>query len=226
MTGFGGTPVQYAITVNSYSERPKEAFLHAGLHYRRLAQFLRPAQTPRPVTPSAPAPFIHVVVHDWSKTGRIPNCYDTESGLQNLAQLPPPEPGKVRLIFLRGYSSRDWILQLGAQYRIHPEYFRRHLDFLQPQEFYDLPTLPSSSRNVLQLRIVTICTREVAFTQEQIENSRIEEIKAVKTHQRHLGETAGESIIRRYSIHGESIFTLEQEVSLCIKRKNGGCVGM
>ena len=171
---------------------------------------------------------MHIVVHDWTKNGQKKERYRGDEGLQKLELLPPPEPESGRLIFLRGHSCRDWLLQLGARYRVDPEFFRRHLDFLQPVEFYDLPTLPSSSRNVIQLRIITICSREVAFTQEQMEESRREEIEAVKKHQRQLGASGsiGESIIRRFSIHGESIFTLEQEVTCCVKRKNGGWVGM
>ncbi len=124
--------------------------------------------------------------------------------------------------------SRDWLLQLGAQYRVDLEYFRRDLDFLQPEEFYDLPTLPSSSRNIIYLRIITICSRDITLTQDQIKENQRNETEAVKKHQRRLGASGllGESIVRRFFVHEESIFTLEQEISICVKRKNGGWTGM
>jgi hypothetical protein len=225
--GFPGTAEHYAIAVNNYSERSKESFLHPGAHYSQLAQFFKSSPRAGSLGTASPSPFVHVVVHDWTKTGRKRETYDGETGLQLLVQLAPPANESGRLVFLRGHTSRDWLLQLGAQYRIDPEYFRRHLDFLQPREFHDLPTLPSSSRNIIKLRITTICTREMVLTQEEVETNRRDEIEAAKKHQRQLGVsgTIGESIIRRFSIHEESAFTLEQEVSFCVKRKNGGWVG-
>jgi hypothetical protein len=231
--GFNGTSEQYAVTITNYSEHSKESYLHPGIHYRQLAQFLRSPSPGAPTggnsrgTGSSSSRFAHVVIHHCSDAGQNKDSYDDETGLQRLTQLPPPEPDTGRLVFLRGHSSRSWLLQLGAQYRIDPEYFRRHLDFLQPRDFYDLPTLPSSSRNILQLRIVTICSREVPLTRDQIEENRREESKAVKRHQQKLGAVSalGESIVRKLSIHSESTFTLEQEVTVCIKKKSRGWLG-
>jgi len=148
--------------------------------------------------------------------------------LQRFSKLPPPEPDSARIVFIRGYSSREWLLQVGAQYRVDPEYFRRHMDFLQTSDFYDLPALPSCSRNILHLRLVTICVRELPWTQTEIEELRREEAASVKRYQRRLGENGlvGESVVRNFSVHDASTFTLEQDITICVKRKNGGWVGM
>jgi hypothetical protein len=231
--GFTGISEQYASTVLNYSERSKEAHLHPGIHYRQLALFLRSASLGPPTggsprgTERSPSGFAHVIIHDCSEAGNTKETYFNVKGLQRLAQLPPPEPESGRLVFVRGHSSRDWLNQLGAQYRIDPEYFRRHLDFLQPRDFYDLPTLPSSSRNIIQLKLVTICTRDVPLTHDQIERTRREEMKAVKSHQQKLGVRfdVGESVVRKFSIHSESTFTIEQKVTICLKRRGGGWIG-
>jgi hypothetical protein len=169
-----------------------------------------------------------MIIHNLSERGQTKEAYDNETGLPRLAQFPLLEPDSSLLVFLRGYSSRDWLLHLGAQYKIDPEYFRRHLDFLQPRDFYDLPTLPSSSRNIVELRLVTICTREVPFTQDQMVSTRREEMKAVKSYQQKLGAhfAVGESIVRKFSIHSESTFTIEQKVTVCLKRKGRGWIGV
>ena len=215
------------MAVRNYCERSKEAFLHPGSHYHQLAQILSSTRKAATYNQAHQSPFVHFIIHDWSKEGQKREKYRGHEGLQKFGVLQPPEPESGRLIFIRGHLCGDWLLQLGAQYRIDPEYFRRHLDFLQSVESYDLPTLPSSSRNIIQLRIITICNREVPLTQDQIEESRREETKAVQRHQRQLGASGsvGESIIRRFPTHGETIFTLEQEVSFCVKRKNGGWIG-
>ena len=215
------------MAVDNYCKHSKEDFLHPGSHYYQLAQFLSGTKKAAPYNRAHQSSFVHVIVHDWSKEGQTKEVYKGDEGLQKLGVLKPPEPGSGRLIFLRGHSCRNWLLELGAQYRIDPEYFRRHLNFLQSVESYDLPTLPSSSRNIIQLRIITICSREVPLTQDQIEDSRREETKAVQRHQQHLeaNGSVGDSMIRRISTHGETTFTLEQEVSLCVKRKNGGWIG-
>ena len=225
--GTTGTSDQYFLAVKNYSKQSTESFLHPGIHYHQLAEFLSGTTKAATHKKALQSSYVHTIVHDWSKEGQKEERYIGDDGLQKLKVLEPPEPDSGRLVFIRGHSCRDWLLLLGAQYRIDPEYFRRHLDFLQPEGTYDLPTLPSSSRNIIRLRITTICSREVPLTQDEIENSRREEKEAVKKHQRQLGASGlvGESIIRRFSTHGETAFTLEQEVSICVKRKNGGWIG-
>jgi hypothetical protein len=160
----------------------QDNFLHQGFHYRQLAQLLSGPKKARTFKSAPPPTFVHVIVHDWSTEGRQKEKYKGDEGLQKLGLLQPPEPKSGRLVFLRGHSCRDWLLQLGAQYRVDPEYFRRRLDFLQPEEFYDLPTLPSSSRNIIHLRIITICSRDIALTQDQIKENGRNETEAVKKH--------------------------------------------
>lgn len=49
----------------------------------------------------------------------------------------------------------------------------------------------------------------------------------VRKNQRQLGMNSdiGQSIVRRFSVHDESIFTLEQRISIILKKKHGTWVG-
>ena len=139
----------------------------------------------------------------------------------------PSDSSACQLLFLRGFPSADWLNVLGATYRLDPEFMRRHLDFLQPQEYYDLPSLPSSSNNMLRLRLITICKRSQIVGYSHVEKHRWDEIEEVRKHQGRLGlhGVVGESIVRRFNNHDEMTFTLEQDVSCCVTRRNGRILG-
>ena len=116
---------------------------------------------------------------------------------------------------------------LGAVYRLDPEFMRRHLDFMQAAEFYDLPSLPSSSKDFLRLRISTICKRSEVIGYSHVEMARWNEREEVRKHQGLLGlhGTVDESIVRRFSNHDEMTYTLEQDISCCVARRNGRVTG-
>jgi hypothetical protein len=135
----------------------------------------------------------------------------------------------LHLVFLRGFPHPKWLQAIGSQYRIDPEFFRRHLRFLfKPKEFYDLPALPSSARNIIRLRVTTICTRQVAVNSHDVQLARAKETEEVDRYGRHLEArgSPGDSIVRRFSIHNETISTIEQDISICVKKeKSGGWIG-
>jgi hypothetical protein len=89
-----------------------------------------------------------------------------------------------RLFFLRGYPSPSLLCHLGAKYKIDPEFFRRHLDFLQPKGKADdrlHPMLPSSTNDIFQLHITTAGTR-VAEDSGRDKRRRIEAMRTRATH--------------------------------------------
>ena len=130
------------------------------------------------------------------------------------------EPDSTGII--RGLSTARWLNLLGSQLRISPEYFRRHLDFLEPKNYYDLPAPQSSLRDIVHIKITTICTREVPITQQQIEHERREEREVIVKHQQQLAQHGklGDSIVRRFAIHNKTVFTLQQNISCCVEKYN------
>jgi hypothetical protein len=66
------------------------------------------------------------------------------------------------LLFLRGHPTPGWLATVGAQFRVDPEYFRRHMDLnLSPgiTNRFASPSLPSVSSNFITLRVTTIGKR-------------------------------------------------------------------
>jgi hypothetical protein len=132
-----------------------------------------------------------------------------------------------QIFFMKGFPTAEWLNTLGAVCKLNPEFIRRHLDFMQYPLYYDLPALPSSSSNIVKLKITTIGTRSTALSITHVQHSRQNELEVVKGYQNQLGanKRVGESIVRKLSNHDETTFTLEQTISCCIKRKKGGFFG-
>lgn len=125
---------------------------------------------------------------------------------------------------MQGYPSPEWLRILGAHFRVDPEFYHQHLSFLQPKDHFDLPTLPSGSRNIFRLRITTIGSRLVPCGTREVEENRKLDAEVVRGHQRALGlkGMVGDSIVRRYSVHDETWYTLEQEISCCVTKHGRG----
>lgn len=246
---------QYALAIQRYSERNKEAFVYPGSNYRQLAQFLNPFP-PQPAFKASHKfkAFSYVILHTFgSGTEKNIEHFDALEGTEAFSRIcvpksdtsqlltlkrdqtnigerrtNKPEHGRLEaLLFLRGYPSPEWLNLLGASYRLDPEYLRRHLLFSQYKDCFDIPALPACSRNILQLRITTICTRQVPLTRQILRQCRREEMGLVRKHQRQLGSdyNVGQSIVRRYSVLSETRFTLEQIASCCVQKRNGAWTG-
>ncbi|KAL8792444.1 MAG: hypothetical protein Q9195_004977 [Heterodermia aff. obscurata] len=224
-------PRRYAERVSAYSQRSPESFLHPGTNYRRLAQFLGLPYASEYAAASQHEsqnefPSVYLQWLDSSDPHSL--CSFNGSSASILAELPDPETTPAKLVFLRGFQSPQWLNTLGFKYGIDPEFFRRHLGFLEGKDHFDLPGLPSSAGNILQLHVSTICTRDVAIGRYYIGQNRRKEQEAVRRYLRQLGSngTCGDSIVRKLASINETTFVLEQTVHCCVERVNGGWTGM
>lgn len=157
--------------------------------------------------------------------------FDSEAGLDTFeafCNLPPASSQTGRLIFLRGYISPRWTRLLGSHFRLDPEFFRRNLDFLQNKRYYDLPGLPSTSKNNVRLRVTTICTRKTPLRPGEIIEERKRSASILENYQNTiLGRgRAGDSIIRKYSVHNGTICAIEQDISFCVKKRGKHWTGI
>jgi CorA-like Mg2+ transporter protein len=207
---------RYSDAVKAQSRRVKHTHLICGSHYDALANFL---DNDHDFSQSHDrTSFPHVVVRTITKDRLESATYDSRSDASDFS-LVPAEHDKAHLLFVRGYTSPLWLNRICEQTNVHPEFFRRHLRFIDKNEFFDLPSLPSGNRDILRLRVTTICHRSVPLTYEEIIKSQKQEEECIVKHQRALSVSgrAGDSIIRRYAVHNESTFTLGQEFSCFIK---------
>jgi hypothetical protein len=231
LSGPTATSEQYAAAVEAHSELSKENTLYPGINYRQFAQFLNQPQS-EPFRESSSSHTgnerrVPVFVHSLSGADRNIKQYDEHVGHLKFTRDHHQASSGGQLIFLQGFPSAGWLKTIGARYRVDPEFFRRHLDFLQAKDHHELPSLPSSSCNIISLRITTICKRTLVFSRNQVVQARNEALEAIRKHQRTLvsKNLVGESVVRRYSVYDETTFAVEQNVTICVKRKNNAWVG-
>lgn len=215
------TPEAYLEAIVQYAARSQSDHFHCGQHYQDLARFLRTTQI------EDSTDFAFITCHFFEQDQVYPpvECKTSNEFLDS-RQL---KPNCAQLIFLRGYPSAESLKVLGAKFRIDPEYFRQHIYLQNPaQPFYDLPPLPSGSRNILRLKVATIVNRGSTITHRQVEEQRVESVSLVMKHQVSLAmrNAVGESVVRKFSVHSERYFTIEQYITCCMVRKNGGWAGM
>ncbi|KUJ16430.1 uncharacterized protein LY89DRAFT_749086 [Mollisia scopiformis] len=223
---------QFADLINVYFNRSKDEFLISGEHYIPLAHFLDPQGFPARKRSlesriERPVVFVHVNNEKEPKTRVLK--YDAFGGSAIFSNLAPPDLHSSHIVFMTGWQTGEWLRVLGAQCHIDPELFRRHLSFLDNVDFFDLPPLPSKCFSIWRLRVTTICNRQVELSRQAVKQGRDTDLEVVKRYQNELNASgvAGSSIIRRYAVHNEAVFTLEQDISISVHRKkNGGWLGM
>ena len=145
-----------------------------------------------------------------------------------------------KLLFLRGNASPKWLNHIGAKYRVDPEFFYRHRDFAATTgrpDYFSLPSLPSTNRNMLRLRVTTIGARKTRggncpVSQKELDALRkearallsdyFEGLSRERNSEAHLGK----SVVRDFSAHDSEYFTIEQNVSVYIAEAQRGWIGI
>ncbi|KAK6435186.1 Pseudouridine-5'-phosphatase [Oleoguttula sp. CCFEE 5521] len=219
------TPAQYVDRVRAHSDRSKERCLYPGLNYRHFAQFIGPTESTSATVSatSQDSGFSFCIIHTFGPDGSHAVVeHDAHDGHQDLLNAPLPDTGGSHVVFMRGFPSITWLSCLGAHRRVDPEFFRRHMDFLQPSGHVDGRPLPSSTMNLIQLRVTTIYSRSPLSTRS-LTQAREREMEALKRYQKRLREKAraGESIVRRISNLDETAFSIEQSVSISVVPRKG-----
>ena len=222
---------KYAEAIINYAARSKAHFLYSGAYYKQLAHFLLPVANS---TSSGSSRLVRESHQDYVSEVHIDSLgkktlgYFEHAEHDSFASAALPGKDCAQLVFVHGHLSPEWLACVGCKFSLDPEFFRRHLDFMNFKNLFDLPALPSASKNIIRLRIPTICTRSVTISLEDIERRRRDDNEIVERYLKQLMSdgAAGDSIIRRFSLHNEKDFTVEQEISICIKnKKKGGWIG-
>ncbi|OCL10062.1 hypothetical protein AOQ84DRAFT_375264 [Glonium stellatum] len=218
---------QYIAHVAEFAAQSSRYFLYSGEHYQSFMRFLNSQKPPcfsgSLETTSEDFQFVYIYKLSRSQPVRA-SSYDVITGCEQFHEEYKSENGTNHLVFIRGFPSPKWVGVFGSSCLINPEYFRHHLDFLQTKTFYDLPGLPSHPTCVIKLRITSICARNVPIGSDALSRTRETETNVIRKYQRRLGQTGlvGESIIRRLSVHNESLFTFEQTISCWLKHSDRG----
>jgi hypothetical protein len=133
-----------------------------------------------------------------------------------------------QILFLRGYPTPEWLRTLGSYFFIDAEFFRRHLEFnLFPyKNMFSAPSLPSSSSNIVRLRVTSLGLREMPVS--DITSFRQECRESMAQFEQRLGQFSvdvGTSIVRTFSAHTTKYFSFEQDISICYRQRGRGWIG-
>ncbi len=139
------------------------------------------------------------------------------------------------VVFLRGYPSPEWLVAVGTRYDLDYSFLSNHLHFraaVGKPNYFGVPMLPSSAC-LPQLRVTTIggLVRESSHpaTQNFVDALRSRNFKSMEAYLADLRAdrniSVGDSIIREFSTHDGSHFSLEQDISISVKHSASGWVG-
>ncbi len=139
-----------------------------------------------------------------------------------------------KILFLRGYASPDWISLIGGVCRIDPEFFNRHLAFmttLVSRGAFSQPSLASTCRNIITLRINTILAQDGFSQRNEFKNlaaRRRSEAAGLDTYSWRYQTSAcyGDSIVRGFYTLDERYSVLEQEISVCVRESKQDWLGL
>lgn len=217
-------PVDYAQKVLDYSRSTIRNSLHGGSAYRNLAQFLN--------TPLKKTSTRSTFTSSYEETG-FARLYELKPGkratasplslpLDRSAQADNPEHNS--LLILNGYPSAEWINELGSKYNIDPEFFHRHLSFLQDNQLESHTpayTLPSHQSTITQISVISVGSQEDSWRADR-KSQRLESKIKMDEYLHDLkvgrGWGPGHSIVRSYTVHDSKEFSIQQLVTVYIAR--------
>ncbi|GAW19500.1 hypothetical protein ANO14919_089870 [Xylariales sp. No.14919] len=222
---------QFAESIRQFSTRKGETYLFSGEHYQFLTNFFDQPPLHDSFTryPATEQNFSPVILHP-NRSGPDPDLSIPSGVAEDIAQTLlkcVPTAHSSLLVLMSGWQRND-TLRIAAQCGVDPELFRRHLRFLDPNRFFDLPTLPSKATNIWCPRFTTICKRQDPLSLEAVIQQREAEFQGLRAYLNDLrtNQRIGSSIVRRYAILDETTSVVQQDVSFGVHQKgNGGWIG-
>ena len=229
-------PQEYADTILAYARQDTEATLYPGPNYERLAGFLTSNNQSFIPSTYLSFPFFRLYPNATASPGGPFEATDPREVTRDPIY-PSPSSTGVHLVFIRGQPSSEWLRVVGGTFRIDPEFFHRHLDFLSTagrRNHYCLPSLPSTSNYIIQLRYFTICRPQSlsSVSAEITDFKRSASKKQMEAYTNKLiasidkNDGTGNSIVRDYIVFNKDYSVIEQVISLCVTHVFGSWNGM
>ncbi|OCL09817.1 hypothetical protein AOQ84DRAFT_387904 [Glonium stellatum] len=216
-------PSSYAELILWHAKTNASNSLYQGQDWRDLVDWLNRASIPCTVSLSKPGfAWIYVLPHNPPR--QTVRGSELSLPLCDTLQLSPSD-GNV-LIFLRGYPSPEWLKEIGARFNIDPEAFYRHLTFFHQRValMRQAPfKLPSSQRSIFQLNLTTVGQYASARgdSLSKIRAYAAREMERYKVGMRNpTCWGLGNSIVRSFDVHNESVFSLEQLVTIYVSKES------
>lgn len=237
----------YAHLVEAHARQAADNSLYPGLNYENLSQYLLEPYT-RSYKPRSREPSVEkshkgratcfVMLHDLSAAPHergtpflSPDAFERSEAIQNLGA-----SSTGYLLFMRGNPTPEWLNTIGYSCNVDPDFFLKHLDFRSTagkQDYFNLPSLPTTNENFIRLHWTTIGSRLANFEINGHDQGRIDLLRkdSAKKMERFLQDTRSthkmnmcDSFVRRFAVHDENHFSLEQDVSICVNTVGNGWI--
>lgn len=218
------TPQEYVEAVSFHSRQTARLSPYPGQNFEDLAIFLQRSITPVSSNSQNQVGRLSsfATLYALDNTGKVVEQIEEPARLTEILQLPSDGQTKSRLLFLGGYPSSEWLTTIGALCHVDPEHFQRHLNFLSRQSYFSFPSLPSAAENIITLHVTTLGSRQSKKenSQDAIDRLRANGMTEMNAYMHKLSREEnirnGDSIVRRYSVHDETHFSIEQEISISL----------
>lgn len=221
----------YVQAIVAHSRRYTANSLYPGQNYLKLAAWLQQETHHKSILD---VKYTSAVLHCFAADGPPEILRYRHQDLETFTNQIRLEHRINRILFLRGYTSPDWISTIGSVFRIDPEFFNRHLAFmttLVSRSAFSTPSLSSSCRNIITLRINTILVQNGISLRKEFKNlaaRRRSEAAGLNAYSRLYQTTAhyGDSIVRDFCTLDDHYSVLEQEISVCVRKSKGNWLGL
>lgn len=225
---------KYADILFTFSRRQSAQTLFSGENYQVLSDFLGTSSDQAWLDDSLSNGSIpdddsssFVVLHDLkisrSQRQRIHDCtsfskfQDTWDELQG-----------NRVLFLRGYPSREWLCRLGAKLDLDYEFLNRHFsnpDHRNLAENYCYPPLPLTCSNTIQLTITSVGVWDNYQSGIGLADARKSFEKEMKAYTMDMNRGRGlktcDSVVRDFYLHDLKHFSIEQTLTINLIPRDG-----
>nr|POE88366.1 hypothetical protein CFP56_11595 [Quercus suber] len=238
---FSVTPEQYAQAITSLSRRFSDISVFPGNNYIDIGEWmlqdhnlLGSMSTEDNATLFASKSEHHhdlVVVYSSNHRRWDIQQYSQKDCKKFSVATLAPEHCSNEVVFIRGFISPSWISGIGSKYRIDPEFFRQHMDFLSvsaDRHAYSSPSLATASNNIIRLCVSTILHRDRFAEQDLPKQWRDQSVQLETYKVQQLGSSnvcCGDSLVREYPTLCSSFSVLEQWISICFTRSDKGWAG-
>jgi len=218
------SPEEYAEAVSRISTGRSSTSIYSGTDFLTLAQYLKNSEIrtsevniwqPEGTNPEDSK---HVTLYDFTCGQRSfvssfddPKDFKWVKKVRNRAS-----PGS--LIFLRGFSTPDWITTVGSECYIDPDFFRAHLDFLSYTNTFSVPTIPSAAK-AFRLCVTSL---GISTSPQDVQADWVWDSETMTSYyqkgKQGPGFPPGDSIVRRFSLFSHGRFAIEQDMSISLAR--------
>ncbi|KAK0511027.1 hypothetical protein JMJ35_006579 [Cladonia borealis] len=219
----------YLKAVQTHAEQTTLQTLYPGHGFEDLYSFLirSPLASRHPVSYGQESPAFAMLYTVDNEIKPDVSSYDDSVALTR-AMEHNVAASKPQLVFLKGFPSPEWLLDVGATFGIDPEFFKLHMRFRESKEYHSSPSLPSSLEHIVRLRISTVGSREEkrgVSHQINVDKLRSEASKSKHLYEHNLGVAndtkRGDSVVRGFYVLDEKHFVIEQEMSVCLSQIAG-----